>query len=101
MIGKFVVCKSGKTGKPDYWNGTAAGVTAWSSSPMGAKLFDSEESAMKAFCGDKRFTGKVTRSFADASAPACREQATIEVVIIQILPQTTKRFTISAGKNFP
>jgi|ERR1035437_306237 hypothetical protein len=101
MIGKFVVCKANSVGKTEYWNGTSSGANAWSTNPNGAKPFDTEDSAMVAFCDNKKFNGKVSKIFADASAPACRLQGSIEVSIQQITVNTTKKFTISPGRNFP
>ena len=101
MLNKYVICMANATGKTEYWNGSSSINNAWSPSPTGGKCFDSELSAMTAFCGNAKFSGKVTKAFADACATACRLQGAIEVSILKIVSERVKKFTISAAHNFP
>ena len=98
MINKYVVAKSGGTGKSEYWNGSSSANNAWGSINS-AKLYDSEDSAMTAFCGGVKFAGKVSKTFMESVSQACRLLGTVEVSIIKIIPDSVKRFSISS-KNF-
>jgi hypothetical protein len=98
MLNKFVIAKPSSDGTTEYWSGTSS-VASWGSL-NGAKQFNSEISAMKAFCDSPKFTGKVSKEFSAAVTPACRRQGVIEVLVLKIEVTPVKKFVISE-RNFP
>lgn len=98
MINKYVIARSGGTGKAEYWNGSSSVNNAWGTINS-AKLYDTEDSAMTALCGGTKFTGKVTKAFTDSVSTHCRLYGTAEISIFVITAVPVKKFSIS-DRNF-